>query len=44
MASRSGKTGFTKFEQVDNGERRTTQVLQLDTAERTAEQLQALPL
>jgi hypothetical protein len=27
-----------KFEQADNGERRTTQALQLDTAEQTAEQ------
>jgi hypothetical protein len=26
--------------QADNGQRRTTQVLQLDTAEQTAEQLQ----
>jgi hypothetical protein len=32
----------TNFEQADNGERRTTQVLQLDTAEQTAEQFQVL--
>ena len=31
----------TKFEQTNNGERRTTQVPQLDTAEQTAEQFQA---
>jgi len=28
----------TNFEQADNGERRTIQTLQLDTAEQTAEQ------
>jgi hypothetical protein len=33
---------FTNLEQADNGERRTTQVPQLDTAEQTAEQFQVL--
>jgi hypothetical protein len=31
----SGQRSLTKFEQADNGERRTTQVPQLDTAEQT---------
>jgi hypothetical protein len=39
---RGGLAPLEKFEQADNGERRTTQVPQLDAAEQSAEQLQAL--